>query len=128
MKITASVTAKPAVPADKDGKGAKPARVARETSVEYNVPEKLQDQVAAFTDVVVAAAAQDSIVISLQAFMRGMMIKGKSDAEIAAAVKTWRPSVRNVVKQTAFEKVSSNLTALTKEERAKLIEELRKAA
>ena len=73
---------------------------------------------------VVAAASQDSIVISVQAYARQMLKKGKSETDVLAAVKAWLPNVRNVVKQTAFEKAASNLDKLSPAERAELLKKL----
>lgn len=118
MQVVASTT-KPGP----DGKKV----VDKKVTFEYNIPDKLPDQVKAFGEDVVAAASQDSIVISLQAYARGLLKKGKPDAEVIAAAKAWRPNVRNVIKQTAFEKASSAITSLTPEERAALLKQLQAA-
>lgn len=115
MKIQATTTKK-----DAAGKTVPDRKV----EIEYNVPDKLDDQVKAFGSDVVAAAAQDSIVISLQAYMRALLKKGKPDTEVKAEAGKWRPNVRNVIKQTAFEKATSAITSLTPEERAALLKQL----
>ena len=115
MQIVATTTKK-----GLDGKAVKD----RQVKFDYNVPDKLPEQVKAFGEDVVAAATQDSIVISLQAYARQMLKKGKPDAEIITAAKAWRPNVRNVIKQTAFEKASSAITSLSQEERAALLKQL----
>lgn len=96
----------------------------RKVTFDYNVPDKLEDQVKLFGGDVVAAASQDSIVISLQAYARALLKKGKPDGEILAAVKQWKPNVRNVIKQTAFEKATSAITSLSPEEKAALLKQL----
>ena len=45
-------------------------------------------------------------------------------AQIQAAVTAWQPDVRNVVRQSAFEKASSSLDKLTPEERKALLAKL----
>ncbi|MHB8413897.1 MAG: hypothetical protein ACYDB1_00685 [Acidiferrobacteraceae bacterium] len=97
-------------------------------SVEYDLPEKLPEMIKKFNEDVVAAAAKAQIVIVLQAFMRRHIDKGTSHAEIQKEVSAWRPDVRTVVKQSAFEKVTSSLDKLTPEERRKLLEQLRQKA
>jgi len=97
-------------------------------SVDYDVPEKLEDLQKKFGGEVVAAAAKAQIVISLQAFMRRHIEKGTNHAELQKEVSAWRPDVRTVVKQSAFEKVTSSLDKLSPEERKKLLEQLRAKA
>lgn len=87
-------------------------------SAEANIPETLPELVKAFGEDVVAGAAIDALVISAQALMSRMMVpkydkEGKqtaaasSAAEIQAAVAAWRPDVKTVVRQTAFERATS---------------------
>ena len=92
--------------------------------VNYNLPEKLADLTKAYGEDVVAAAARGSIVISLQAFMRRHIEKGSTPAAIQTAVTAWRPDVRTIVAQSAFEKASSSLDKLTPDERKALLQRL----
>ena len=92
--------------------------------VQYNLPSTLAELQKAYGDDVVAAAARGAIVISLQAFMRRHIDKGTSVADIQKAVTAWRPDVRTIVRQSAFEKATSSLKQLTPEERKKLLAEL----
>lgn len=94
-------------------------------SVDYDVPEKLEDLRKKFGDEVVAAHASGSIVISLQAFMRRHIEKADFDPKkLQEAVKTWKPDVRSVVKQSAFEKATSSIDKLSDQERAELLKRL----
>ena len=95
--------------------------------VNYNIPADLDGKRKLFGDEVVNAAAGGAIVISLQAFMRRHIEKGTAQPAIQQAVGAWKPDVRSIVKQTAFEKVSSNISKLTPEERKKLLAELQKS-
>ena len=93
-------------------------------TVEVNIPDKLEDQRKAYGDEVVAAASKGAIVISLQAFMRRMIEKGKTPAEIQAEATKWKPDTRTIVKQSAFEKATSALDKLSPTERADLLKKL----
>jgi len=95
-------------------------------AAEYPIPENLEGFRKAFGDDVTYAAAKGAVVISLQAFMRRHIDKGAAQPAIQAEVAKWKPDVRSVVKQTAFEKVSSNLSKLSPEERKRLLAELQK--
>lgn len=104
-------------------------------SAEANIPETLPELVKLYGEDVVAGAAIDALVISAQALMRRMMVpkydkEGKqtaaasSAAEIQAAVAAWRPDVKTVVRQTAFERATSSIDKLTPEERKALLAKL----
>lgn len=93
--------------------------------VNYDVPEKLEDLRKRFGDEVVAAHCHGSVVISLQAFMRRKIEKGTAPADLQKEVSAWKPDVRTAgPKQSAFEKVSSNLDKLSPEERKALLAKL----
>lgn len=96
----------------------------RVVTVNYEIPESLADLVAKFGEGPVVSAATDSFVIGVQALCRRHW--GKTDAEIQAQVDAHKPGVRTpAVKQTAFEKASSALSALSAEERAELLNKLK---
>lgn len=129
-KVRASV-AQPAKPASKgtDGKdipavAAIPAQPEKNATAQFEMPADLAGMTKAWGDGVVYAAAKNAVTISVQATMRRLMDAGKTAAEIQQAVKEFKPDVRNVVKQTAFEKASGALKSLTAEERAKLLKDL----
>lgn len=108
MKITAKTKDKPAP-----------------VSVDYDIPEKLEEMRKKFGDEVIAAHAHGSIVISLQAFMRRHIEKKDFDVKkLQEAVKAWRPDVRSVVKMSAFEKAATSIDKLTPAERAELLKKL----
>lgn len=92
--------------------------------VSYDLPADLAGLTKSYGDAVTYAAAKGAIVISLQAFMRRHIEKGTNGAELQKAVTAWRPDVRTIVAQSAFEKVSTNLTKLSPEERKKLLHDL----
>ena len=94
--------------------------------VEYPIPENLDSFRKAFGDDVTYAAAKGAVVISLQSYMRRHIDKGTAVAAIQAEVSKWKPDVRTIVKQSAFEKATSSLSKLSTDERKKLLAELQK--
>lgn len=93
-------------------------------AVEYDIPETLPGLVGSFGEDVVAKAAQGAIVISLQAFMRRHIEKNTPLADLQKEVAAWRPDIRSVTRQSAFEKATSSLDKLTPEERKALLQKL----
>ena len=96
-------------------------------SVEYNIPNDLTGLAKAFGEEVIATAAKGAIVISLQAFIRRHIEKGTAPAELQKEVTAWKPDVRTITKQSAFEKATSALDKLTPEERKSLLAKLQAA-
>lgn len=108
--------------------------------VDYDMPVGLDAKTKKYGAELVDAMAEDSLVINIQALMRRMMgnpeAKGadgkvtkaakaaSTQADIQKAVSSWEPNVRNVVRQTAFEKATSSLDKLTPEERKQLLAKL----
>jgi len=127
MKIVATVSEKTAAKFNM-----KPSKV----EVDCNIPATLADKVKAYGEDVVNGAAEDALVISVQAIMRRMMLPkvdkaGKvtappsSAADIQAAVTAWKPDVRTgAVRQTAFERATATLDKLTPEEKKALLARL----
>lgn len=128
MEIKAKVRASAAVPASKgkDGKDipAQPAFPERTATAKFDLPADLASMTKAYGDAVVYAAAKNAIVISVQATMRRAIEAGKSAADISKIVSEFKPDVRNVVKQSAFEKATGAIKSLSAEERANLLKQL----
>lgn len=104
-------------------------------TVECNIPATLAEKVKLFGEDVVNASSEDSLIIAVQALMRRLMTgkvdkagkvisAGKSATEIQATITAWRPDVRTLVRQSAFEKASSSLEKLSPEERKALLAKL----
>ena len=104
-------------------------------TVEANIPATLAEKVKLFGEDVVNASAEDSLIINVQALVRRMIApktdksgkvtaQGKTAAEVQAAVTAWKPDVRTLVRQSAFEKASSSLDKLTPDERKALLAKL----
>lgn len=119
MEVTATKTV------EKDGK--KVRDTSKAVNVNVDIPGDLAGLEEKFGAEVVAAAAIDSLVITVQALMRRLMAKGKSTAEIQAEVDKWKPEVRTLVKQSAFEKASNAISKMSAEERAELLKKLQAA-
>src|SRR5216684_5250898 len=109
MKVSATVKKLPGSPS---------------VAVEYPIPDTLEGFRKSFGDEVTYAAAKGATVISLQAFLRRLVEKGTSQAEIQKQATAWKPDVRTIVKQSAFEKATSSLGKLSPDERKKLLAEL----
>ena len=124
MKVAAQVKKPVGEVKDKDGKVTKPGHIAPVVTVEYNVPETLPELAKVFGDDVVASAARGAIIISLQAFIRRHIEKGTKSEEIQKEVNSWKPDVRTVVKQSAFDKATSALDKLSPDERKALLARL----
>lgn len=93
-------------------------------TVQFAMPENLQGLVDAYGEESVYGAAKGAFVISLQALARRNI--DKSDEEIQALVNGWNPNERQAASaKTPLERASSQLTKLTPEERAALLEKLR---
>lgn len=93
-------------------------------AVDFDLPAGLDAKVKKFGADVVDAMAEDSIIINVQALVRRHIEKGVAPAEIQKAVAAWSPSVRTMIRQSAFEKASSSLDKLSPEERKQLLAKL----
>ena len=123
-KITAQVKKEIGQVVDKDGKVTKAGHIAPPVTVDFDIPAGLKAKAEKWGDAVVDAAAEDSIVIALQAFIRRHIVKGTNAADIQKEVNAWKPDVRTVTKQSAFEKAAGALDKLSPEERKALLAKL----
>src|SRR6266850_6697920 len=120
MEVTARTKGSPETTSTgKDGKAVKVAAVPVRgpVKVEVNIPDGVDALVKAFGADVVGGAAKGAIVIAAQARIRRFLDVGKTQGEIQKEMSTWRPDVRTVVAQSAFEKASGALDKLSPEER-----------
>lgn len=90
----------------------------------FNMPGTVAEKIKAWGEDVVNAASEDSVIITIQALSRRLQKAGKSVAEINKAVADFKPNVRTLIRQSAFEKASSSLDKLTPEERKALLAKL----
>ena len=126
MEVKAKVRPSPArTETGKDGKPVQiPAQKGGEVTVQYSLPATLADATKAFGEAVVYAHMKGSVIISLQAGLRRLIEAGKSKEECQKFATEYKPDVRTVVKQSAFEKATGAIKSLSAEERAKLLKEL----
>lgn len=127
MKVSAQIKKLVGEVKDKDGKITTPGKIVPGVTCEFPLPATLADLSKAYGEDVVTTAAKGAIIISLQAYMRRQIEKGVAPAAIQTAVTAWKPDVRTITKQTAFEKAASSLDKLTPEERKQLLAKLQAA-
>lgn len=95
-------------------------------SVEYDLPETVEGLVEKFGAEAVAAAAKDSLVISIQALLRRNI--EKSADELQTLANEWKPGVRSpAVQKSAFEKAAQQVGKMSEEERQELLRRLQAA-
>lgn len=93
-------------------------------SVEYDMPEGLQELVAKFGEETVAAAANAQLTINLQAFMRRHI--NEDQAKLQELATGWVPGVRGpVTKKTPLERAQAALSSMSAEDRAELLKALK---
>lgn len=96
-------------------------------TIQYPMPESLQDLVVKFGEEAVAGAAIGSFVISIQALARRHI--EKSDEEITELALGWNPNERAAATpKTTAEKAASALSKLSPDERAELLRRFAAAA
>lgn len=92
-------------------------------TVQFDMPEDHAGLVEKFGAEAVGNAARGAFVISLQAFGRRHIEKGAE--EIQSLIAGWNPNERAAaVKQSAFEKATSQISKLSPEEKAELLAKL----
>lgn len=91
-------------------------------TVDFDVDEKLKDAVKRYGEDIVMSRYRSSLVIDLQAFMRGLLKQNKTPEEIQAAVDAWQPGVKARGKSPA-EKARDLFSKMSPEERAELLKQ-----
>lgn len=100
----------------------------REVTVMVDLGDNLQDAVAKFGEEVVFSNFVAQTKIRAQAIVRDMMVKAKTDDEIAAAMVGWKPGVARdrVVDPTAS--FMAKFDSMTEEEKDAMLERLMEKA
>lgn len=94
----------------------------------FDMPETLAAMVEVLGEDVVISRAKASLVIDIQAGMRRLMEKGKTEEEVQAWVAGWKPEVREVgPRLSPFEKAMASVGKLTPEQREELRRQLEAA-
>lgn len=91
-------------------------------TAEYDFGDNLQEARDLFGDEVVFSRAKASLVIDLQAYMRGLLKQDppKTAEEVAKLVNEWRPGVKARGK-TLEEKIAHLFGQLSEEKKAELL-------
>lgn len=89
-------------------------------TVQYDFGDNLAEAVESYGEEVVFSSYKSSVVIDLQAYIRGLIRRDKTPEEIQEAVSNWKPGVKAVRGKSAAEKLDTLLGKLSDEERAAL--------
>lgn len=94
-------------------------------AVGYSMPENFAEAAKVWGEEVLFTKGRQSIVIDLQAIVRRLLGKSKTQAEIQAEVDKWKPGVAGeVVRKTAAERVQEDITKLSPEQLAILLRDV----
>ncbi len=98
----------------------------RVATVNYTFGDNLEESGKLFGVDCVWSKFVQAAIIDLQSLMRRLVKAGKSDEEIAATVKGWKPGVKTTIQRTPQEKAVASLDALSDTERAAIIKQYQK--
>lgn len=93
-------------------------------AVDFDFGKDLDEMTEKFGENIVYNHAKGSLTVALQGFMRGQIDQEKTEKEVAAAVKIWKPGVRRQGK-SPIDKMRDQLGKMSAEERAALLKEMR---
>jgi hypothetical protein len=99
--------------------------IERQACVQYDFGDNLQDAVAKFGEKAVYDDFVASAKITLQAGMRRLLEAGKSEAEIASALATWKPGVKMERMVDPVAALMNKFGTMSEEEQLALIEKLK---
>ncbi len=95
-----------------------------EVTVQYSIGDTVAELVEQFGEEVVYNRARQSVIIAVQAFLRGQLEQEKTPEEIQDAVRDWKPGVRKPAKSPE-DRAREALNAMTPEQRQALLQELK---
>lgn len=98
-----------------------------EYSAEYDFGDNLKDAVARFGEEVVFSKFIAQSTVDAQGVMRRLIAANKTEAEVQEAVSNWKPGLRQAARKTPSDRIKEQLGKLSDEEKAKLMEQLKKA-
>ena len=105
---------------DDDGKGGKTPTQNRECTTTIQFAETTTEAAEKFGEDVVINRFNAKARIDAQAEVRRLMIAGKTDEEITAEMKKWKPSLA-APRKDAFEALKAKVGKLTPEQRRALL-------
>ena len=91
---------------------------AKSVTLEFNFGKDLQEAVKLYGESVVYEYYVGEAKIIFQNAVRQLIAAGKTQAEIAEKMKTWKPGVKAVRGKSPLEKVTGLLAKLTPEQKA----------
>jgi hypothetical protein len=95
-----------------------------ECAVSYDMGDTVQELVQQFGEEVVYSRARQSLIIAIQAYIRGQLEAGKQPEEIQEAVADWKPGVRRPAK-TPEDRAREALQSMSAEQRQAFLKELK---
>lgn len=99
--------------------------IERQATIPYDFGDSLADATAKFGEKAVFDDFVASAKITLQAGMRRLLEAGKSEAEIASALATWKPGVKMERMVDPVVSLMSKFGTMSEEEQLALIEKLK---
>lgn len=96
----------------------------RSVTINYDLGENLEDMKAKFGEEIVFSNARQQMKIGIQGIIRRMIEKGKPDKDIADHIAGYKPGLAGE-RQDPIEKFKSKWQSLSKEEKDKLLKELK---
>lgn len=94
--------------------------------VDYDFGDDLDSLIKNFGTDIVFQHAKGSLVVALQGWLRSLLDRGTSAADIQKEVKNWKPGQRRQGK-TQKEKAAELISKLSPEERAALLKQMKDA-
>lgn len=104
---------------------AKLPKTGKETAINYDFGDNLEDATAKFGEEVVFSNFKRCAVITAQAGMRRMMEAGKSQEEIQNTYDTWKPGVALVRTVDPVGALMAKFGKMSDEEKANLLQMLK---
>jgi hypothetical protein len=99
--------------------------IERNAAIDYDFGDSLQDAVTRFGEKAVYDDFIASAKITLQAGMRRLLEAGKSEAEIASALATWKPGVKMERMVDPVVALMTKFGGMSEDEQLALIEKLK---
>lgn len=120
MPVKIEAKRNPWVKKDKDGKETK--MPGGSVSAQFNIGSNLQELIQTYGESVVYNQAKGALTVAAQGWLRSQLDQGKSQADIDAGAKNWKPGERKAGKSPR-EKLMEQLAGMSPEERAALLKE-----
>lgn len=95
---------------------------AKKVTVNYDIPSDLAGYVSKFGEALTAEFARRSLTLGINALTRPLILAGKTQEEIQAAVDSWVPGTRGPrTQKSPLERATAALGAMSPEDLAELL-------